>query len=328
MPACWLASPDPRSTCVNTSPLVSVEHISRAYGLTQAVADMSFTVAQGEVLGFLGPNGAGKSTTMQIITGNLAPTSGRVRIGGYDIAAQPREAKRRLGYLPEHPPVYREFTVDEFLDYCAALRRIPRKDRKAAREAAKAKCGLSDVGRRLIGNLSKGYQQRVGLAQAIIHLPPLIVLDEPTVGLDPIQIREMRALIRDLGKNHGVILSTHILSEAQATCDRVQIINKGRLVLNESMDDLARQVRTRALLVAFRQPPDVAALQALPGVDAVEAHGNGRLRITHAADRDPSEAIVHLAAARNWGLYEINPERADLEALFVQLTGSAPAAGP
>ncbi len=312
---------------MNTPPLVSVEHVSRAYGQTQAVADISFSVAQGEVLGFLGPNGAGKSTTMQIITGNLAPTSGRVSIGGYDIAAQPREAKRRLGYLPEHPPVYREFTVDEFLDYCAALRRIARKERRGARETAKAKCGLSDVGRRLIGNLSKGYQQRVGLAQAVIHLPPLIVLDEPTVGLDPNQIREMRALIRELGKNHGVILSTHILSEAQATCDRVQIINKGRLVLSESIDDLARQVRTRALLVAFRQPPDLAALQALPGVETVESCGNGRLRIAHAADRDPADAIVQLAAAKNWGLYEINPERADLEALFVQLTGDSPEAG-
>jgi ABC-2 type transport system ATP-binding protein len=312
---------------MNTLPLVSVERLSRAYGQTQAIADISFSLSQGEVLGFLGPNGAGKSTTMQILTGNLAPSSGRVSIAGYDLAAQPREAKRRLGYLPEHPPVYREFTVDEFLDYCAALHRIPRKDRKIAREAAKAKCGLTEVGRRLIGNLSKGYQQRVGLAQAIIHLPPLIVLDEPTVGLDPNQIRQMRTLIRELGKNHGVILSTHILSEAQATCDRVQIINKGRLVLSEGIDDLARQVRARALLVAFRQPPDLAALQGLPGVETVESRGNGRLRIGHAADRDPADAIVQLAAARNWGLYEINPERADLEALFMQLTGEPPEAG-
>jgi ABC-2 type transport system ATP-binding protein len=308
---------------MNARPLVSVEQVSRAYGQTQAIADISFSVSQGEVLGFLGPNGAGKSTTMQIITGNLAPSHGRVSIAGFDLAAQPREAKQHLGYLPEHPPVYREFSVDEFLDYCAALRRIPRKERKAARETAKAKCGLADVGRRLIGNLSKGYQQRVGLAQAIIHLPPLIVLDEPTVGLDPNQIRDMRTLIRELGRNHGVILSTHILSEAQATCDRVQIINKGRLVLSEGIDDLARQVRTRALLVAFRQAPDVNALQALPGVEAVEPHGNGRLRISHGADHDPADAIVQLAAARQWGLYEINPERADLEALFVQLTGDA-----
>ena len=302
-------------------PLVSVEQLARTYGPKQAIADISFSVARGEVLGFLGPNGAGKSTTMQIISGNLAPTSGHVRIDGYDLAEAPREAKQRLGYLPEHPPVYRELTVDEFLDYCAALHRIPRRERRSAREAAKGKCGLTDVGRRLIGNLSKGYQQRVGLAQAIIHLPPLIVLDEPTVGLDPIQIREMRTLIRELGKRHAVILSTHILSEAQATCDRVQIINKGRLVLNEGIDDLAQALRTRSLLVAFRQAPDHAALQALPGVETVAAGTDGRLRITHAAGADPADAIVQLAAARNWGLYEINPERADLEALFVQLTG-------
>ncbi|MFL6622774.1 MAG: ABC transporter ATP-binding protein [Sulfurifustaceae bacterium] len=306
--------------------LAEVQNLSRYYGNLKAVNEVSFTLRQGEILGFLGPNGAGKTTTMQVLSGNLAPSGGTVRIAGHDLLDEPKAAKAALGYLPEQPPVYRDLTVDEYLDYCAALHRIPRARRIDARETAKAKCGLADVGRRLIGNLSKGYQQRVGIAQAIIHLPPLVILDEPTIGLDPIQIREIRTLIRELGKDHGVILSTHILPEVQATCDRVQIISKGNLVLTDSIDGLSRHLKSAALIAAFRNPPAASEIERLPGVRSVEMQDGGRVRVLHDPEQDPSEHLVRIATERNWGLKEIAPERASLEQIFVELTTTEPAA--
>ena len=318
----------PRSAPADTpapapaAPLVAVEGLVRTYGTVEAVRGISFELRRGEVLGLLGPNGAGKSTTMQILSGNLAPTRGRVRILGHDLQEEPLAAKRALGYLPEYPPVYRELTVDEYLNFCARLRRVARTARAGAIAGVKSRCGLGEVGHRLIGNLSKGYQQRVGLAQAILHSPPVIILDEPTVGLDPIQIREMRSLIRDLGREHGVILSTHILPEVQATCDRVQIIDRGRLVLNETIANLGQHLRSRALTVAFRHAPDTAALAALPGVTQVMQDDAMHVRLLHAADIDPTDAVVRLAADRAWGVYEIKPEGASLEDVFVELTGA------
>ncbi len=300
--------------------LVEVSRLSRSYGSIQAVRDISFTIHRGEVLGFLGPNGAGKTTTMQILSGNLAPTSGTVRIAGHNLLDDPRSAKSQIGYLPEQPPLYRELTVDEYLDYCAALNRIPRPARRAARESAKDKCGLADAGRRLIGNLSKGFQQRVGLAQAIIHLPPVVILDEPTVGLDPNQIREIRALIRELGRSHGVILSTHILPEVQAVCDRVQIIHKGELVLSETIGGLSQHMKSASLTVAFRRPPAPGDLQGIAGVKSVQADGDGRMHVFHETDRNPTEEIIRLATQHDWGLYEIRPGRVSLEQVFVELT--------
>ncbi len=304
--------------------LVEVHKLSRFFGPTQALKDVSFSIRRGEILGFLGPNGAGKTTTMEILSGNLAPSEGSVTIAGCDLLEDPRAAKAAIGYLPEQPPLYRELTVDEYLDYCAALNRIPRPARKQARETAKEKCGLHDTGPRLIGHLSKGYRQRVGLAQAIIHMPPVVILDEPTVGLDPIQIREIRLLIRELGRHHSVILSTHILPEVQTTCDRVQIINKGSLVLNDTIDGLARYIRSAAVSVAFRNPPDRTLLESLPGVRSVDQQENGRAQIFYDPDQDPTDAVVQLASERNWGLYEIVPERLSLEQLFVQLTTEEP----
>ena len=311
-----LPSPPARSTEV----LVEVSHVSRAYGDIQAVKDLSFSIRKGEVLGFLGPNGAGKTTTMQIISGNLAPDEGTVSIDGHDLLLDPRAAKSALGYLPEQPPLYRELTVDEYLDYCAALNRIERKRRRAAREQAKERCGLWDVGQRLIGNLSKGFQQRVGLAQAIIHVPPVIILDEPTIGLDPIQIREIRKLIRELGKNHGVILSTHILPEVQASCDHVQIISNGSLVLNDSIAGLSRHMKSASLSVAFRRPPSASALEQLAGVTLAQFNDKHQVQIFHRPDHDPTEEIVRLAAEHDWGIYEIRPLGGSLEELFVELT--------
>lgn len=305
---------------MNRASLLAVENLSRSYGTLEAVKNISFEVRQGEVLGFLGPNGAGKTTTMQMLTGNLAPSQGRITVAGHDLRDDPRAAKTALGYLPEQPPLYRDLSVDEYLDYCAALHRIARPQRRAARENAKTKCGLNEVGRRLIGNLSKGYQQRVGIAQAIIHLPPVIILDEPTAGLDPIQIREIRNLIRDLGREHSVILSTHILPEVQSVCSRVQIIHKGALVLSDSIDGLAQRMQASMLAVTFRHRPDPRLLAELPGVTNIETLEDGSLRLYHEPSANPAEAVVKLAAEKNWGLTQLTPQRATLEDIFVSLT--------
>jgi ABC-2 type transport system ATP-binding protein len=255
---------------------------------------------------------------MQVISGNLAPSEGEVSIAGHDIIEAPRDAKRQLGYLPEHPPLYRDASVDEYLGYCARLHRIARQQVSAAVDRVKAQCGLEENGRRLIGNLSKGYQQRVGIAQAIIHNPPVVILDEPTVGLDPIQIREIRELIRSLGSEHSVILSTHILSEVQATCDRVQIIRAGELIYRASTESL-NQGHDVSVRVALRKAVAAETLSAISGVDHAEALGDGRFRLMMAPDASPDELVTH-AVEQQWGLYELIPEQQSLEDLFIELT--------
>jgi ABC-2 type transport system ATP-binding protein len=224
--------------------LVEAKQLYRYYGKQCAVNNVSFSLKKGQVLGFLGANGAGKTTTMSMLCGNLAPSSGEIIINGVDLLDFPVMAKQSIGYLPDQPPLYKELTVSEFLRYCAQLHRLPNADITAAVNLAQDRCGLNEVAQRLIGLLSKGYQQRVGIAQAILHNPPLIVLDEPTVGLDPIQIKEIRSLIKELGVDHGVILSTHILSEVQETCTDVQIIHQGQLVLSQTMTELGLQQRS------------------------------------------------------------------------------------
>ena len=303
--------------------LVQVENLSRYYQNNCAIDRLSFSLRAGEVLGFLGPNGAGKSTTMQVITGNLAPSEGEVSIAGHDILESPRAAKANLGYLPEHPPVYRDAIVDEYLRYCARLHRIARAGTGAALARVKARCGLEAVGGRLIGNLSKGYQQRVGIAQAIIHDPPVVVLDEPTVGLDPIQIREIRALIRSLGSERSVILSTHILSEVQAICDRVQIIRDGELVFSAPIDALDGGAE-RPVRVALRRPVAAAELAALAGVERAETLGEGIYRVWFSGEAD---GLLGAALDNGWGLFELTPERQSLEELFIELTREDEAAG-
>lgn len=300
--------------------LIDAQHLYRYYGDLCAVRGVSFQVRRGEVVGFLGPNGAGKTTVMQVISGNLAPSAGRVVVNGYDILDEPRAAKSGLGYLPEQPPLYRELSVDEYLSFCARINRIPRPKVAAAVARAKERCGLTEVGERLIGNLSKGFQQRVGIAQAIIHVPDVVVLDEPTVGLDPIQIREIRTLIRELGKDHSVLLSSHILPEVQATCDRVQIIHKGELVLTDSIEGLERRMRASSLQIALRRPPPIEALREAPGVQEVESLAGGRFRLHYVPDHDPAEVLVRLSVEQDWGLYELVPERLTLEEIFVDIT--------
>ncbi len=300
--------------------LIEVTGLSRQYGSLHAVNNVSFDLRKGEILGFLGPNGAGKSTTMQMLCGTLAPSAGEILINGVDLLENPIAAKQQIGFLPEQPPIYPELTVDEYLLYCGKLRRIANSALTEALDTTKQRCGLQDTGSRLVGNLSKGYQQRVAIAQAIIHSPDIVVLDEPTVGLDPIQIREIRMLIKELGKDHGVILSTHILPEVQMVCNRVQIIRQGELVFNESIDDLNKRMRSGSLLLAFNKPPAADILQAIDLVEAVEMLADGRFRVHFNPDASPAETIVRMSVEQSWGLTELTPETRSLEQIFVQLT--------
>ena len=300
--------------------LLSVKHLSRHYGSLAAVNNISFHLNKGEVLGFLGPNGAGKSSTMQVITGNLAPSHGQINVCGFDLLDCAKQAKANIGYLPEHPPLYRELTVDEYLLFCAQLNRLEKSKQKSALERAKERCGLTEVGKRLINNLSKGYQQRVGIAQAIIHSPEIVILDEPTVGLDPIQIRQIRTLIRELAEDHGVILSTHILPEVQMTCDRVQIINRGQLVYSDDINHLHQRMRSNNIILGLNHAPAESELKSLKDIDDIEVLSNTRFRLFHSIHNNPAEEIAKVAADKNWGLFEIRPEQKTLEQVFVELT--------
>ena len=257
---------------------------------------------------------------MQMITGNLAPSTGEINVCGFDLLDNAKQAKANIGYLPEQPPLYRELSVNEYLTFCAKLNRIEKTKQKAAVERAKQRCGLTEVGKRLINNLSKGYQQRVGIAQAIIHNPAIVVLDEPTVGLDPIQIRQIRALIRELAKDHGVILSTHILPEVQMTCDRVQIINKGQLVYSDNIKQLNQRMQSSSLILGLNSQPTEEELLAIADVTSVEILNNHRYRLHHPVAQNPAERVAKVAAENNWGLFELSPEQKTLEQIFVELT--------
>lgn len=308
-----------------------------------AVDDLSFEVDKGEVVGFLGPNGAGKSTTLRILSGFLGMTSGKVTVAGYDIREQSFEARRKIGYMPEAVPLYPEMRVAEYLGFRAELKRVPRRDRAAFVDDAMGKANVDDVANVLIGNLSKGYRQRVGLADALVARPPLLILDEPTAGLDPNQIREVRDVIRDLGKEHTVLLSTHILSEVEASCSRVVVIAKGKLVAEGTMDDLARKRRAAGLLLLVRGDVDVAmnAVRTVAGIAKVShVEGTGRLsgavevdaheircswpkKIDDAgAARAVEEAVAALVTAGCF-VREVRPIRSSLEEVFAELTSDA-----
>ena len=299
---------------------VSAQGLSRRFGAHTAVDGVSIELKRGEILGFLGSNGAGKTTTMQMLTGNLAPSDGAVSICGVDLFEQPTAAKARLGYLPEHPPLYRELTVTEYVELAARLHRVPKAGRAAAVERALSSCGLSDVAKKLIGALSKGFQQRVGIAQAIVHRPDVVILDEPTVGLDPNQIREIRKLIRELGHSHSVILSTHILPEVESVCDRVQILHHGSTVFSDTIAGLKQFHGGRTMLLGLKRPPAVAEIAAVSGVARAEPAGNSLFRVSFAEDHDPTDELVRRAVERSWGLYQLAPARASLEDVFVHLT--------
>jgi len=299
---------------------VEASELTRLYGGREAVSNVSFNLSKGQVLGFLGPNGAGKSTTMKMLTGNLAPSNGSVKICGIDMMENPKEAKALIGYLPEMRPLYKELTVDEYLTIAARLHRVSGKNIKTAVEDAKERCGLTHMSKRLIENLSNGYQQRVGIAQAIIHKPMVVILDEPTVGLDPIQIRDIRALIREIGIDHSVILSTHILPEVEMVCDHVQIIDKGKLVFNGAIDVLKKQRIGNKLMIGMHNPPSTDEMLKIVDVVDAEALPNGYMRVRFADDSAPAEAIVQAAVQYGWGLHQIAPDQTSLEDVFVQLT--------
>jgi ABC-2 type transport system ATP-binding protein len=304
---------------------LSARNLSRRYGQRDVVQNLSLELKRGEVLGLLGHNGAGKSTTLQMLTGTLTPHSGEVEICGFNLQRQPDQAKACIGYLPETPPLYREMRVDDYLTFAAKLHRIPRSLLADALTETKQRCGLQENGRKVIGTLSKGYQQRVGIAQAIIHRPQVIVLDEPTVGLDPAQIREIRTLIRELGDAHSVILSTHLLSEVENVCDRVEIMQKGRLIYGDSSARMQQYGHQPGFIVTLLAPPELSELEDIAGVDRVEALSDTRFRILHTVDTNTSAVLLALAAERGWQAQQLTPLKGSIEDVYTQITENEPA---
>jgi ABC-2 type transport system ATP-binding protein len=301
--------------------MIQVEHLTKRYGPFTAVEDATFEVGKGEVLGFLGPNGAGKTTVMRVLTGYMPPSEGVVKVAGFDVFEQSLEVRRRIGYLPETVPLYPEMSIRGYLEYIASLRHVSDKSDKV--DWALDKVQLADKADRAIRKLSKGMRQRVGIAQAILHTPEVLILDEPTIGLDPSQIVEVRNLIKELGKEHTIILSTHILSEVEQTCSRVLIINKGRLVAEDTPEQLLKRMKggERIHLVTLN-PPDDAALQLgrINGVSRVKPSENGAFEIESDLGGEPRLAIAELAVRSGWGLIELRPVAVSLEEIFMQLT--------
>jgi ABC-2 type transport system ATP-binding protein len=297
------------------SDLLTTTQLSRRFGSTQVVAPVDLKLQRGDILGLLGPNGAGKSTIMRMLCGDLAPSGGTVTIYGKDLLNQPTQAKRYIGYLPERPPLHIDQTVDEYLLDCAHLHGLKRAQVREACQQAKRRCALEQSGKRLIRNLSKGYQQRVGLAQAIIHDPKVVILDEPTDGLDPAQIRQVRELIQELAQGKGVILSSHILPEIEATCNRVTILQQGRSVYSGEISTPAQT----CYRIGLEQHPTEDEIKAIGGVAEVERLHTDYYRITLEHNHSPSELAQRLVA-RGWGLMELRPEQISLEQLFLQAT--------
>jgi ABC-2 type transport system ATP-binding protein len=305
--------------------LLSLERVTKRFNDVPAVDDVSFAVDRGQVVGFLGPNGAGKSTTMRMITQYFEPDGGAIRMDGVPLSEAGRDAKQRIGYLPENNPLYGEMLVSEYLDFVARLRALRGPGRRSGLDEAIAATGVEDVFHRPIGELSKGFRQRVGLAAAILHRPDLLVLDEPTEGLDPNQRVEIRRLIADLGRERTVILSTHILPEVQFTCSRLLIINRGRIVADGPVDDLISRAKDGARISVEAAGPDVAdRLAALPGITRVDRREGeaGRVRVTvsTAETDDLRPRIFELAKSAGWTLYELHQEAGSLEDLFRELT--------
>ena len=305
--------------------MIEVRNLVKRYGKRCAVDHLSFTVEDGQIFGFLGPNGAGKSTTMNIMTGYLAPSEGEVLVDGHNILEEPEEAKRRIGYLPEQPPLYPDMTVREYLSFAAELKGIAKKDRKENIDKAIALAHLQDAERRLIRNLSKGYRQRVGLAQAILGFPKVIILDEPTVGLDPRQVVEIRDVIRQLAADHTVIISSHILSEIRAICDRVLIIRKGKLVACDTPTRLEEALSAGSaieLLAKGSQSAVEAVLDTVPGITdrSVTAQADGTVRIVLSTETDSREVLFLSFAAAGVPLLELRIRNASLEEIFLDLT--------
>jgi ABC-2 type transport system ATP-binding protein len=300
--------------------MIEVENLSKIYGTTPAIADVSFTVREGEILGFLGPNGAGKTTTMRILSGYMPATSGTARIAGFDVHDDSMKARRNIGYLPENPPLYPEMTVEGFLDFVARIKGVAAGDRAKRIDFVLERCQLLDKRKTIIRKLSKGYKQRVGIAQAIVHDPPVIILDEPTVGLDPRQIIEVRNLIKSLAGEHTIILSTHILPEVSITCDRATIINRGRVLatdINTAIPASGYEVEIEGDVT-----PIIPGLEAIPGVERVEIPRPDRIKITARSDASIGREIASVILNHGLGLEEMRRIRPTLEDVFLEVIGN------
>jgi ABC-2 type transport system ATP-binding protein len=307
--------------------MIDVENFSKSYAGFRAVQNISFNVSKGEIVGFLGPNGAGKSTTMKVLAGYLPPTDGRISIAGLDVVTDSIEVRKRIGYMPENVPLYTDMRVIEFLRFRAELKRVPRRKIRERVEYVIDRCTLGDVRNKIIGTLSKGYRQRVGLADAMVNDPDLLILDEPTIGLDPNQIRSVRDLIRDLGKDHTILLSTHILSEVELTCNRVLVINRGKIEASDTPANLTKLVRGGGSVLLEVKAPSaqvISRLEALPEIDDVEVTPgeNGWIvaKVFGKTGTDIREPIYGVVKRNDWPLRELARVKATLEEAFVELT--------
>ena len=300
--------------------IVKINSLSHRYGTSWAIEDINLEISELGVFGLLGSNGAGKSTTMNIMCGVLNQTRGLVKIGGYNMQQDPISAKKLIGFLPQNAPLHMELTVYEYLTQCAYLRLIDKKDVPLAVDKAMAKCGVSHFRNRLISNLSGGYKQRVGIAQAIIHEPKLVVLDEPTNGLDPNQIYEVRKLIKEVGEEKCVIFSSHILSEIQATCSQIKMIDSGKMVFSDTMDAFNNYIKPDSLIVALMNPPAINVLQSFDGVTRVEAINSTQFRIHFSDGQSITERLIRTSVEQGWRMSEISLEKSSLDQIFAQLS--------
>lgn len=302
--------------------MIEVRNLTKCYDSFRAVDGISFTVREGEIVGFLGPNGAGKTTTIRILTCYHPATSGSASVAGFDVFTQSTQVRQNIGYLPESVPLYPELRVQEYLRFRAKLRGLDRAARESAIQRVAKRCWIEDVMRKPCGHLSKGYRQRVGLADALLHNPKVLILDEPTVGLDPTQIRETRSLIRDLAKEHTVILSSHILPEVEVTCQRIIIISRGKIVASGSVDELRQRAAGEVKYVAELRAPEgevAEAVRGVSGVKSVQTHVlDGWTRVTVAAPGDPRDAIYRVATTKNWTLRELRRDAPSLEEFFIR----------
>lgn len=303
--------------------IVKLEHLSHKYASAWAIRDINIEIARTGIVGLLGSNGAGKSTTMNILCGVLNQTEGEVYINGISMREKPELAKQQIGFLPQNPPLYMDLTVDEYLRYCAELRLMPKEITGSALQEAKERCGIAHFSNRLIRNLSGGYRQRVGIAQAIIHKPKLVVLDEPTNGLDPNQITEVRALIKDIAKDRAVIFSSHILSEVQVLCEEIKMIEGGKIVFSDTMDAFNNYVEPHSVMMQMENPPSGAELLSIQGVTSVDFLTPRQARIFFNGDQDIVERLVNNSVHKGWRLRGIQLEKNALDEIFKQLSNQS-----
>ena len=301
--------------------IVKVEHLSHRYSIQWAIRDINIEITRNGIYGLLGSNGAGKSTTMNIICGVMRQTTGEVYIDGINTLKEPVKARKLIGFLPQKPPLYPDLTIDEYLRFCAEIHWMDRKIIKTAIGLAEERCGITHVKERLLRNLSGGYQQRVGIAQAILHDPKFVVLDEPTNGLDPNQILEVRQLIRDIAEDRTVMLSTHILSEVQATCSTIKMIEHGRVVFSGSTEDFDNYIEPNTLYLEFDQLPVVDELMKLPGIKRAEVLDNHGVRLWYDGERGTIKQVMREAVSRGWDMTELRKEKSSMEAVFAKLSG-------